>query len=229
VSAHPITTVRRRAIVKLAALVARATTTVEARDDLIRLGSGYGGWWIPAGSVDANSVVYSAGVGEDVTFDLALIDRFGCHVWAMDPTPRSIEFAKEVENARFHFLPYGIWSEDGEQRFYAPANPDHVSHSIVNLQGSQTFFSARCRSLPSLLRELRHDRIDLLKMDIEGAEGPVLDDMIRNGPAPRVLCVEFEAATSPWGLRSRVRRLERAGYLVRKIDGRNYTLTLESP
>jgi FkbM family methyltransferase len=228
-SVHRVAAVRRRVIVKLAAMVARATTSVEARDDLIRLGSGYGGWWIPAGSVDPSSIVYSAGVGEDVTFDLALIDRFGCHVWAIDPTPRSIEFAKGVDDARFHFLPLGIWSEDGEQRFYAPANPSHVSHSIVNLQGSQTFFSARCRSLRSLLRELGHDHIDLLKMDIEGAEGPVLDAMIRHGPAPRVLCIEFEAATSPWGLRSRVRRLERAGYLVRKIEGRNYTLTLESP
>jgi hypothetical protein len=98
----------------------------------------------------------------------------------------------------------------------------------MNLQGSTTFFTASCRSLPSLAQELDHERIDLLKMDIEGAEGPVLDAMMRDGITPRVLCVEFDAVEPPWRLRGRVRRLQRAGYVVRSIEDRNYTLTLES-
>jgi FkbM family methyltransferase len=223
-----VTGARRRAGVKLAGLMAQATTRVVSSRDLVRLGSTYGGWWIPAGLLGADSIVYSAGVGEDVSFDLALIEQFQCHVWAIDPTPRSIEFVKGINDPRFHFVPHGIWSSDSEQRFYAPANAEHVSHSILNIQGTQSYFTARCRSLSTLMRELGHDHLDLLKMDIEGAEGPVLNAMVQQGIAPRILCVEFDAIDPPWRLRGRVRRLEDAGYLVRNIEDRNYTLTLES-
>ena len=34
----------------------------------------------------------------------------------------------------------GIWSKADRLRFYAPANPDHVSHSAVNLQGTDSYF-----------------------------------------------------------------------------------------
>ena len=218
---------RRRISVKTAGAFARATTSVSSRHDLVRLGSAYGGWWIPTELVGADSIVYSAGVGEDVTFDLALIDAFGCDVWALDPTPRSIEFAKGIGDPQFHFLPVGIWSEDAELRFYAPTRSEHVSHSILNIQHSDKFFIARCLSLPSLMRELDHGRIDVLKMDIEGAEGPVLDAMLRQGINPRILCVEFDAVEAPWRFRSRLRRLARAGYVVRHIEDRNFTFTSE--
>ena len=44
------------------------------------------GWFIPAGMFDAHSVVYSGGLGEDASFDLDLISRYSCQVWAFDPT-----------------------------------------------------------------------------------------------------------------------------------------------
>lgn len=44
----------------------------DVRDDLVRLGSDYGGWWVPAGDVKPDVVAYCAGAGEDITFDLAL-------------------------------------------------------------------------------------------------------------------------------------------------------------
>jgi FkbM family methyltransferase len=218
---------RRRIAAKVAGAIVRATTRVSSRHDLERLGSAYGGWWIPTELVNADSIVYSAGVGEDATFDLDLINRFGCDVWALDPTPRSIEFAKQIGHPQFHFLPVGIWSEDAELRFYAPTNSDHVSHSILNIQRTHRFFTAQCVSLPTLMSELGHDHIDVLKMDIEGAEGPVLDAMLRNGINPRVLCVEFDAVEAPWRLRGRLRQLVRAGFVVRHIEDRNYTFTSE--
>ena len=57
-----------------------------------RIGSDYGGCLVPRDFLTANSVCYCVGVGEDITFDLGLIDRFGCEVYAFDPTPRSIAF-----------------------------------------------------------------------------------------------------------------------------------------
>lgn len=194
-------------------------------EDLVRLGSGYGGWWVPARAIDRDCVVYAAGVGEDATFDLALIDRFGCRVWAMDPTPRAIAYAARVTDPRWDFLPFGLWREDTVLHFHPPSDPAHVSHSATQARGSGPGFDAQVHTLTSVMDKLGHDRIDLLKMDIEGAEGPVLDQMLAEGIRPRILCVEFDAPESPPAFLRRLRRLRRAGYVIRRIEGRNYTFT----
>jgi hypothetical protein len=32
--------------------------------------------------------------------------------------------------------PFALWVENTKLKFFAPANPDHVSHSIVNYQNN---------------------------------------------------------------------------------------------
>jgi hypothetical protein len=49
----------------------RHLTTCDLR--LERLGSDYGGWYVPIDRLAPHSICYLAGVGEDITFDLALI------------------------------------------------------------------------------------------------------------------------------------------------------------
>src|SRR5437899_12167977 len=46
-------------------------------------------WYVCPQDLSASSVVYSMGVGEDISFYLDLIQRFGLQVHAFDPTPRS--------------------------------------------------------------------------------------------------------------------------------------------
>ena len=50
---------------------------------------------------------------------------------------------------RFHFMPVGLWSEDTVLRFFAPRDPAHVSHSVVNLQRTEDYFEAPVRSIPT--------------------------------------------------------------------------------
>ena len=111
------------------------------------------------------------------------------------------------------------------QRFYVPANPRHISHSIENIQFTSEYFEADCRRLSSVMAELDHDRIDLLKMNIEGAEGEVIDDMLSSGLAPRILCITFEQVEPPWRTRKRIKRLVSRGYVLHKVADWTYTLT----
>jgi FkbM family methyltransferase len=223
---NAVAAVTRRIKLKAAEVIVPRMTRIRLRNDLVRLGSDYGGWWVPADLLTEKSVVYAAGVGEDVTFDLALIERFGCSVWAMDPTPRAIEHASRITEPRWHFLPFGLWQEDATMRFHPPADATHVSHSATEVRGSGPGFDAQCYSLRTFTEKLGHRHIDLLKMDIEGAEGPVLDRLPALGILPGVICVEFDQPESPWALRRRLRRLEEAGYVVRRTEARNYTMTL---
>lgn len=196
------------------------------RDDLQKLGTVYGGWVVPTSMLNASSVCYCVGVGEDISFDLALIERFGCHVYAFDPTPRSIRYIEKVSPPadRFHFSPFGLWSSDTTMRFYAPPNPAHVSHSIVNLRGTSDYFEAVCKSLQTMMREQNHQSIDLLKLDIEGAEYEVLDHMLREKIFPNLLCIEFDQPAPFAKTMRQVRELIARGYDIVDIDQWNYTL-----
>ncbi|WP_149830689.1 FkbM family methyltransferase [Streptomyces tailanensis] len=216
----------RRIKLKTAETVVPRLTRVHPDGNLERLGSDYGGWWVPTDLIAEDSVVYAAGVGEDASFDLALIKRFGCEVWAIDPTPRALEYAGRITDSRWHFLPFGLWKEDAVMHFHPPVDTAHVSHSVTEVRGSGPGFDAQCYSLASLTQKLGHQRVDLLKMDIEGAEGPVLDQLLMAEILPGAICVEFDAPESPWALRRRLSRLEKAGYVVRWIEARNYTLAL---
>jgi FkbM family methyltransferase len=156
-----------------------------------RLGSLYGGYHVPMTLLSSSSVCYSAGIGEDITFDLELIEATQCQVFAFDPTARSIEHVKSLaaEGPQFHFLPLGLWHSDETVKFFAPQDRRHVSHSIVNLQKTRDYFEAPCKRLSSVMRELGHDRVDLLKLNIEGAQYAVIESIIEDNVPVRVLTV----------------------------------------
>lgn len=198
----------------------RCLVRSRARTDVECFGTDYGGHAVPTSLVEASWICYSAGVGEDVSFDLELIRRFGCHVFAFDPTPRAVAFAERVatREPRFAFMAIGLWSRDGRQTFYAPRDPSHVSYSIDNLQRTTRTIVAPVRTVRSLMEELGHDHLDLLKLDIEGAEFEVLDSVLDDGIRPKVLCVEIDQPVRVRRLVRLLRRLRREDYLPVRVD-----------
>ncbi len=180
---------------------------------------------MPTAIISDSWVCYCGGVGEDISFDMGAIHRFGCQVFAFDPTPRAVAYVAEhtAGEPLFHFLPVGLWSEDTTLRFFAPRDPTHVSHSVVNLQRTETYFEAPCKSLPTLMRELGHARIDLLKIDIEGAEHRVVRSMVGAGIRPTVICMEVDQPVSLRTFWRTVRRLRTIGYILVAVDHWNLT------
>jgi FkbM family methyltransferase len=223
-----VPTIRHRALRnRLTRAAIGAALSVEESTDIVRLGSDYGGWWVPEELIPDGSIAYCAGVGTDITFDLALIELFGCEVWAFDPTPRVIEWVAEQSTPpQWHFEPVGLWDRADTIRFYLPANPEHGSLSATNAQGTDHYIDAPVEPLDAIMRRLDHTRIDLLKMDIEGAEGRVLDAMLVAGIKPTVLCVEFDEPETPWRVVRRVRDILAAGYVLNKVDLWNYTFSM---
>lgn len=198
---------------------------LEPREELVRLGTDYGGYVVPEHLPQADWICYSGGIGEDASFELELIARYGCDVVGFDPTPRSIGYMQELaaQTPQFRFLPIGLWSEDIEQRFHAPRNPEHVSHSIANLQDVDDYFVAECRSVQSVMADLGNDRIDLLKLDIEGAEYEVLPSVLDAHFGIRVLVVEFHRTGSIAQMTSMVDCVQAAGYRPVHLDGTDLT------
>ncbi len=219
---------------------------------LVSLGSSYGGWQIPDNIIASNSICYCFGAGEDISFDMSLIATYGCKVYCFDPTPRSAKHIKYIHDSLKHgkpayinstkaqyqitgdninkllFYPFGLWWQDAIIKFYAPANPKHVSHSALNLQHTGKFFEAPCKKLSTIMQELKHDHIDLLKMDIEGAEYPVLDNMLQENILPHTLCVEFHKSDQ-YNTEEVIARLIAVGYtLVAKNKNTDFTFILDA-
>jgi FkbM family methyltransferase len=185
-----------------------------------RFGSDYGGWWISVAGLGPESVVYSFGVGTDVSFDLALIDRFCVTVHAFDPTPRSISWVRQqVLPPAFVFHEYGLAAHDGSAPFQPPLNPAHVSYAMTQAAGADTVTAPVLR-LATIMDRLGHLRVDLLKMDIEGAEYEVIADLARGDAPIGQLLVEFHHrnVTRGWRrTRRAVGQLRRLGFSIAKV------------
>jgi FkbM family methyltransferase len=169
-------------------IIPRVDITVKTR----RFGSGYGGWIVVHEKLDADSVVYSFGIGEDVSFDTDIIDTFGLTVHAFDPTPKSIEWVK-TQNLpdKFRLHEYGLAAFDGTAPFHPPDNPKHVSHTILEKESAGQGFTATVKRLRTVMGELGHNHVDVLKMDIEGAEYQVVDDICESDIRPAQILIEF--------------------------------------
>ena len=158
------------------------------------LGSEYGGWPIAVSGVGPDTAIFSFGAGDDISFDLAAIERFGCNVLVFDPTPKSVAWMNTQalpEQLTFH--PIGIGESDGETRLYSPPNPEHVSFAVNPTPSAKQQFSitANVMRLESIVAHLAPEPPDILKLDIEGFEYRVIADILSGPIRPAQLLVEF--------------------------------------
>lgn len=160
---------------------------------IVFLGSGYGGYGVPEGVIGSNWVCYCIGTGSDITFDLALIRNYGCQVFACDPAPQAEAYIHEASAGveGFSFMRAAVGPADGTLELYRAADPGRMALSTGDLEGSGESVEVPMRSLQSLMEEHGHDRIDLIKLAVEGMEYELLEnlDLVRLGV--RVLLVEF--------------------------------------
>jgi len=158
------------------------------------IGTPYGSHTVLTGALNADSIVYSFGIGEDASFDLGLIERYGCRVHAFDPTPKSVEWVRHhLTHPLIVFHPIGVAAHDGTADFVSPSKVTHVSFSRATdtTRRDRETVRLHVRSLRSIMRDLGHDRIDLLKMDIEGFEYEVIDALLTTDVRPGQIAVEF--------------------------------------
>jgi FkbM family methyltransferase len=157
-------------------------------------GNAYCGWSIPANSLGKDAVVVDIGLGDDISFSESLISRYGCAIHGFDATPKSVRYLKDLRLNGFFLHEFCVGATRTRARFYLPNNEAHISGSLTpadHVGGKQLELDVI--PLRDVFRYAKADRIDLLKMDIEGAEYSVIDSLDFQECAQRIaiLCVEF--------------------------------------
>jgi len=196
-------------------------------------------WWVCLDLLAKGQVVYSCGVGEDIGFELEIIRRQQVAVCAFDPTPNSANWLERQQlPPRFHFYPWAVSNSDGEIFLHPRIRKDGTASSVMFTTVTEpattsSGVAVTVKSLVSIMRELGHVHVDVLKLDIEGAEYVVLDNLLASALRPVQILIEFHHRFPAIGKQrtlDAIAMLRNAGYGLARISssGREFTLILKS-
>jgi FkbM family methyltransferase len=195
-------------------------------------------WFYIPQMLDEDSIVYSLGVGDLINFDLDLIGDHGVTVHAFDPTPFAADWVSSQSLPdEFVFHPWAASGSDGTLRLYRRVNRRGESSTVMwtaddTAGDAKEFIDAPAYTIASIMRRLGHDRVDLLKMDVEGAEYDILAGLTEADPLPKQLLIEYHHRFPSIGKRrtaSSIAALRSLGYRIFAISetGREVCLVLD--
>lgn len=160
-----------------------------------------GPYWIPVGSeyvlpfnlaeqarniygwngrgVKAGDVVLDCGANVGV-FTRASLKAGAKLIVAIEPAPENIEclrrnFAKEIEDKRVIVYPKGVWDKDDFLEMHVDPHNSAADSFLIHREGAKDTAKLPLTTIDKLTAELALDRVDFIKMDIEGAETRALE------------------------------------------------------
>ncbi len=132
--------------------------------------------------------------------------------------------AYAMENIKFSQLtlhPFALWNADEQVEFFPPENANFVSYTVGNWRNcsnTASVITVEGRRLRTLLPQEELNSIEILKLDIEGSEIEVIEDVLLTGVKPKQLLVEFDQLAEP--STAAVRRAQNAFAIMKKLGYR---------
>lgn len=149
----------------------------DERDQIVRLGSKYGGWSICecADHLQEEGIYIGVGVGEDISFDTEILNRTKMNVVLLDPTQRAKQhvtrYLSRTDEShsqaygtggeqeplnylfrmdfreRIRFINKALWINDGGILLDRPKNAAHVSYQHESIRNGKDVISERFETL----------------------------------------------------------------------------------
>jgi len=200
------------------ALRIHPTSDLTPLPDIEYMGSSFFGYYLPKGVINEKSICYCVGAGQDISFDTELVRNFNCQVVILDPAPEGIEHFNLLNDAlnrgetfttpadrsrytykidkshlsRLDFIQKGVWDQDTTIRLYSPGKDTYISHSAVLFQDTGIYIEVPVDRISNIMKANGHMSIDLLKLEIEGAEYKVIETIAQDKPDIKMIAVEFD-------------------------------------
>jgi FkbM family methyltransferase len=155
-----------------------------------------GRWWIPEGddfmlpfnlaeqqrqiygtgerAVKAGDIVLDCGANVGV-FTRVALDQGARTVVAIEPAPENLEslrrnFRDEIAAGRVIIYPKGVWDKDDVLTLRRDPNNTAADSVVMLKDKNAASIQVPLTTIDKLVAELKLDRVDYVKMDIEGAE-----------------------------------------------------------
>jgi FkbM family methyltransferase len=125
-----------------------------------------------AGMAGPGDVVFDCG-GYVGLFSMWAVSQGASRVVIFEPLAAALEcirrnLSDEIRDGRVSVCPKGLWSREGELTFFVD---EHVNgSSLVQAAEGEREMRIRTTTIDAAMAEFKLDRLDLIKMDIEGAE-----------------------------------------------------------
>jgi FkbM family methyltransferase len=177
-------------------------------------------------------VVVDVGCGWEADFSILMIERYSLDAYGVDPTRKhapALKILEEKTRGKFHHLPFAVSGEKGYITFHE--SRDHESGSILtehtNIQSDDTFsYEVESLTIDELVRRIGTERVDILKLDLEGAEYSLLKSVTGKELEPfNQIFIEFHHHCTDYtrkDTRKMVKRITGNGFRVFSLDLHNY-------
>lgn len=171
-------------------------------------------------AIRRDGVVFDLGANRG-DFARAMVDRFDCTVHAMEPVPAFHRTLRDIPGVQVH--PYCLAPSGGEVVLHVPEDGDATLYPEERSILSK--ISVPGMTLQQFFEQQANREVDLVKLDVEGAELPVLEETPSTVLLQmRQITVEFHDWQHP-ETSERVanvkRRLRRIGFYCICFSGNN--------
>ena len=233
-----VTVIKRLLIQTILAISQRSVCKVKKIEsiELIRVGSEYGGYWIPRKFLESSisKSAISLGLGFDVTLDIELLNN-GFAVLGVEPSKSSIDFVAEsldsyIKMERFSLFRSAVGGTSGKV-IYTKPNLNKSYQWWANENNGKdlnkvTLDTVTLRELEDLYPRFFHQELVILKMDIEGAELGVLKNLVQGENSFDYLAIELDyiSLIPARKILTRIKKVLEVRNLLTLLENQGFTL-----
>lgn len=173
-------------------------------------------WCIDPASLQEYPVLFSGGAGNDISFEQLFIEKFNGYVYLYDPSPTGRHtFNKYNGPDKIIYHSTALGKTNLGVKMAEPKDPQEGSWTIPQNNGGN-FEEFESVSLVDEISRYGFKYVDVVKLDIEGFEYDVLDDLLDSNIVVKQILVEFHdffQNVSVWQSIKMRSKLRKKGYV----------------